>query len=375
MVGPQEKRRRNATTSEAVRVAFPTPATFDVIRGGGERYPLNLARGLVRVSAGEVEVELIAPARTPGRERIENGLWVRGYQPQSPTAGYGDALSWDLVEACVAADVVHVHQVFTRLGEAAVLAARAARRPLCVTDHGGSTSTVGRKLGLAELADAIVAYSRYGAAAVGSRKPVLVIEGGVDTGFFSPAPAGTVRNHVVYVGRIMPHKGVDLLVRACPPDVPLIIAGTPTDLDYAREVRRLAEHHNVTFVSDADDDQLLDLYRRAFAVVLPSVHIDQRGGYYKYAELMGLTMLEGMACGAPAVCFRTGALPEYVDHGTTGFIADGVDDMARYLSLLASDSALSRRMGAAARERVVSRWDIGVVAGSLLTLYASIRNS
>jgi glycosyltransferase involved in cell wall biosynthesis len=358
-----------------VRVAFPTPATFDVVRGGGERYPVNLARGLVRVSGGDVEVELIAPANEPGRERIEDGVWLRGYQSHSTQAGYGESVSWDLVEACIAADVVHVHQVFTRLGEAAVLAARAARRPLCVTDHGGPTSSMGRKLGLAELADAIVAYSRYGAAAVGARKPVSLIEGGVDTSFYTPAPDGQAREHIVYVGRIMPHKGVDVLIRACPPDVPLVIAGTPSDPDYAREVRQLAQDRNVTFVIDADDDHVLDLYRRAFAVALSSVHVDLRGGYYKYAELMGLTMLEGMACGVPALCFRTGALPEYVDHGETGFIADGVEDMTRYIGLLASDPSLALRMGAAAREQVVRRWDIEIAGASLLALYGSIVNS
>jgi glycosyltransferase involved in cell wall biosynthesis len=373
MDGPLGRRPRGAPTRDAtVRVAFPTPATFDVIRGGGERYPLNLARGLVRVSEGDVEVELIAPARERGRERLEDGVWLRGYQSQTPGGGYGNEVSWDLVEACVSADVVHVHQVFTRLGEAAVLAARAARRPLCVTDHGGPSSHAGRKLGLAELADAIVVYSRYGAAAIGARKPVSLIEGGVDTSFYTPAADGEARDHVVFVGRIMPHKGVDVLIRACPPDVPLVIAGTLSDPDYTREVRQLARHRNVTFVINADDDQVLDLYRRAFAVALSSVHVDLNGAYSKYAELMGLTLLEGMACGTPALCFRTGALPEYVDHGETGFIADDVEDMTRYISLLASDPALVRRMGAAARQQVVRRWDIEIAATSLLRLYGSI---
>jgi glycosyltransferase involved in cell wall biosynthesis len=358
-----------------VRVAFPTPATFDVIRGGGERYPLNLARGLVRISGGDVEVELIAPAREPRRERIEDGVWLRGYRPQTPHGGYGNGLSWDLVEACVAADIVHVHQVFTRLGESAVLAARAARRPVCVTDHGGPSSNSGRKLGLAELADAVVVYSRYGASAFSGDKEVSLIEGGVDTRFYTPSPEVQAREHVVYVGRILPHKGIDLLIRACPPHVPLVIAGTESDMDYAHAVRHLARDRNVTFVINADDDHVLDLYRRAFAVALSSVHIDLHGAYYKYPELMGLTMLEGMACGAPALCFRTSALPEYVDHGETGFVADNVADMTRYISLLATDPALSRRMGQAAREQVVHRWDIEIAAASLLRLYGSILNA
>ena len=38
-----------------------------------------------------------------------------------------------------------------------------------------------------------------------------------------------------------------------------------------------------------------------------------------------------MACGTPVVAFRTGALPEIVDHGRTGFIVDDVDQMASAL--------------------------------------------
>jgi glycosyltransferase involved in cell wall biosynthesis len=353
-----------------VRVAFPTPATFfDADRGGGGRYPLNLARGLVVASGGDVEVELIAPAASPGRREIEDGVWLRGYEPHPLTAPYGEALSWELMAAVISADVVHVHQVFTRVGEAAVLAARVARRPVCVTDHGGGTSRQGRKLGLAELADAIVAYSRYGAGAVGARNPVTIIEGGVDTRIFTPPDEEGGRDHVVYVGRLLPHKGVDLLIRACPEDVPLVIAGESGDSDYQRELRRIAQGRNVMFVSDPDDDRLIAIHRRALAVVLPSVNRDMYGAFHAHPELMGLSMLEGMACGAPAICFPVGGSPEYIEHGVTGFVVRDAEDLTRHIRLLASDPGRVRRMGSAARAQVAGRWDVATAGAALLGLY------
>jgi glycosyltransferase involved in cell wall biosynthesis len=355
-----------------MRVAFTTPASFDQVRGGGERYVLNLARGVARASAGAVQVEVVAPGDQSSRRALAEGVWLRSCRVEPSAATYGSAVSWELIEAALEADLIHVHQVFTLLGESMVLAARGSRRPVCVTDHGGWISTAGRELGLLQLADAVVAYSRFGAAALAAPGPVAIVEGGVDTRFFSPGEPQMRRDHVLFVGRILPHKGVDLLVRACPPHLPLVIAGTAGDAGYLAEVRRLARDRPVTFVLDGSDEQIRDLYRGALAIVAPSVQMDLRGHYHAHPELMGLTMLEGMACGAPAVCLRTGALPEYVEQDVTGFIADDEAGLGECLAQLAADPARGRRMGIAARERVSTAWDLGVVGSRLLDLYRQL---
>ncbi len=68
-------------------------------------------------------------------------------------------------------------------------------------------------------------------------------------------------------------------------------------------------------MTDADDTAILDLYRRAFALVLPSVYRDCYGNTQSAPELMGFSLLEAMACGTPAICSRVGGMPEYVRDG------------------------------------------------------------
>src|SRR5215217_4465925 len=61
---------------------------------------------------------------------------------------------------------------------------------------------------------------------------------------------------------------------------------------------------------------------------LPSVYRDREGGETPVPELLGQTLLEGMACGTPAVCTRVASLPEVVDDGVTGIIVPPNDPVA-----------------------------------------------
>lgn len=69
-------------------------------------------------------------------------------------------------------------------------------------------------------------------------------------------PAVARERLVVYVGRLMPYKGADVLVRAIPDDVPLEIYGRHYDERYSRDVRRLAAGKNVSFFPAATDAQI-----------------------------------------------------------------------------------------------------------------------
>lgn len=75
-------------------------------------------------------------------------------------------------------------------------------------------------------------------------------------------------------------------------------------------------------------------------------------------ESFGLAALEAMACEVPSVATRVGGVPEVIDHGVTGFLAEvgDVDTMARCAVEILSDESKLREMGKAARRSAQSRF-------------------
>src|SRR5439155_18003782 len=143
-------------------------------------------------------------------------------------------------------------------------------------------------------------------------------------------------------GRLLPHKGIDCLIEALPRGMPLVVCGRHSHKDYSWLLshRAITQEKDVTFVGDADDEAIRDLYRRSWATILPSVYQDCFGGSHVAPELMGLTLLESMACGTPAVCSRVGAMPEFVRDGEDGFVYDDPGQLTERLVRLSTDPDL-----------------------------------
>jgi glycosyltransferase involved in cell wall biosynthesis len=153
-----------------------------------------------------------------------------------------------------------------------------------------------------------------------------LIKGGIDTDKFSPEPALEKEKKMLYVGRILPHKGINYLIEGFRllnrPDYKLKIIGRVYSKKFYGDLKNLAEGLNVEFVHNADDKQLLDEYRTAMVTVLPSVHTSCYGDYTPVPELMGFTLLESQACGTPVICTDAGAMHEFVENGKTGFVVE-----------------------------------------------------
>jgi glycosyltransferase involved in cell wall biosynthesis len=356
------------------RAAYLTPLYFDEesYLGGGERYPLNLAKGVA--ATGEYEVEIVSYGDIDSVRRLQlgGGVTLR-VLPAARRRPGAERLSWEIISAVREADLVHIHQIFSRPSEVALLVAKLFGKPVCATDHGGATSQLGKSLGMLDLADRITCYSRFGGALIESTTAVDLVPGGVDDTFFFPENAGP-RDRLVYVGRLLPHKGIDRLLAALPSDIPLSICGSAYHPEYYRLLVSLAAAKQVEFITDISDEQLRDLYRRAVAVVLPSVYVDCYGTPQPWPELMGFSLLEGMACGAPAICSRVGGMPEYVDHGVTGYVFDELAQLTDSLRRLADDSTLVQRMGAEARRQVVSRYGLASAGARMRSIYDELLN-
>jgi glycosyltransferase involved in cell wall biosynthesis len=200
-----------------------------------------------------------------------------------------------------------------------------------------------------------------------------VILAGVDTNKFSPPSVIAPRGSVVYVGRLIPHKGVNYLVEGMPPDIPLEIIGQVHDQRYLEDLRTLARGKRVTFRHDCTDDDLVHAYRGALCVVLPSVHRTAYGLTTQVPELLGQTLLEGMACGAPVICTDVASMPEVVKDGITGFVVPPNDPHALREKILWLQSHPDRgaSIGRAAREDVLQRFTWPAVVGRCLEAYGA----
>jgi glycosyltransferase involved in cell wall biosynthesis len=347
-----------------------TPLYFDEASylGGGERYPLNLAKAVAMT--GEYEVEIVSYGEASSVRDLAPGVRLRVLASASRRAG-GERLSWEVISAVRDVELVHLHQIFCRPSEVALLTAKLLHRRLCATDHGGATSWLGSSLRALDLVDQIVSQSDFAASLLAdfTENPIRVVHGGVDDTFFAPPAEASARDGVVFVGRLLPHKGIDRLIAALPPGLPLTVCGRPYDARYFAFLKALAVGKQVEFITVAGDDDVRDLYRRAIAVVLPSVYVDCYGNPHPWPELMGFSVMEGMACGAPAICSRVGGMPEYVEHGSTGFVFDELAELTASLERLAADPELVGRMGRAAREGVEKRFGLAVAGASLRSIY------
>ncbi|MEO6809110.1 MAG: glycosyltransferase family 4 protein, partial [Isosphaeraceae bacterium] len=234
------------------KVAYLTPLYFDEASclGGGERYPLNLARGVVASSRGRYAVDLISFGDAPRQLPLAPGITLRVLPVAHKPANAVDVVSWDLPRALADADLVHIHQAYTRCSEVGLLIAKQQRKPVCITDHGGFSSPLGLEIGSLDLADRIIAYSDFGASLYPkTRTPITVIKGGVDADLFTPPPEPQSRDRVLFVGRLLPHKGIDRLIDALPRDLPLTVCGRPYRDDYFRHLVAISSGKQVEFVT------------------------------------------------------------------------------------------------------------------------------
>jgi glycosyltransferase involved in cell wall biosynthesis len=355
-------------------IAFLTPLYFDDASclGGGERHPLNMARAVVRAGSGRLQVVLLSFGTQPFERVLEPGVTLRVLPAQRPRHPL-DPVSWDLPEALRGVALLHLHQAFTRCSEMGLVVGKLAGLPVCVTDHGGDSSRLGREIGLLDLVDCVVPVSAFSASNLpASCKPIVVIKGGVDATVWTPSESPMTRDRILYVGRLLPHKGIDRLIQALPPGLPLTVCGRPSRPDYFDRLRGLAVGKAVEFVINASDDALRVLYRRAWATVLPSVDRDCYGQTYGQPELMGFTLLESMACGTPAVCRRVGGMPEFVDPGRTGLHFDTDAELTAHLSALAAEPDRVEALGRQARQHVLDHFDLAVVGRRLVDLYETL---
>ena len=199
-------------------------------------------------------------------------------------------------------------------------------------------------------------------------KNVFVLRNGIDLGKFSKRISDEERLSlreklgiaeddivVIYVGRIIPVKGVKELLLAIDllqnKSIKLILAGSSSFAKgkmtpYLKEVRSLIDKvkNQVIHVGYINNNELYKYYQAADMQVVPSM----------WEEAAGLVAIEGMASGLPLVVTRSGGMVEYVDE-KCALVVDKEKDVeiniSEAIQALADDADLRKRMGKHGMER------------------------
>lgn len=357
--------------SDHPRVAVVYPMTFgdEGIHGGGERYAVELARSLSR----RVPTRLVSFADRPRTERIDD-LEVHLHKPRRYLHGNRlNPLSFGFLSSLAEVDVVHCAAWNVLITDFAVLAARLRRQHVFVTDVGGGGAlTLHRYMPIANWVDRFLLIAAQGGDQfLDHRERWSILLAGIDTERYRPLP-GVERRGVLFVGRLLPHKGINYLIDAVDLAVPLTIVGHPYDNEYFGLLRQLAEGKNVTFRTDATDDEVLRLYQTSAVSVLPSVCRTIYGKEFPLPELLGFAAMEAMACATPVLITKVGALTELFADGECGFHVPPNDSSAlrAKLDLLLGNPDLAARLGTRARERILEVFTWDHVAERCLAAYA-----
>lgn len=290
--------------------------------------------------------------------------------------------------------VVHLHGIWMAPQVVGARAAAAAGRPTVLTNHGmlepwalaqpgrlgalkkrAYLSTVAR-WGLRDLSvlHAITPLERDQLASLFPRHRIEVIPNSVDLDALraGPRPTDLPDDYILFVGRLHPKKGVDLLIDAflaarLPSRVELLIAGPPDDAGYAAAMRQKADRsgRRVTFLGPVWDDAVkLAMMQHARLVAVPS-----------HSEVVALVNLEAAAVSTPTLTTRETGLLDWEEGGgllverDAGAIAAMLEQACGW-----SDAERADR-GAASHRHVTARYSTAATRPMWINLYRDLARS
>lgn len=294
-------------------------------------------------------------------------------------------------------DVVHVHSLFQYPSHIACREARRSDIPYILRPHGTLDPYLRKRhpirkhvwTWLFERSDldnaARIHYTseeeRLAALPVGIKAPGAVIPLGVDTAEFDELPPrGSFRRQypqlatsqlIVFLGRLSPQKGLDILVESFPlvlarhPNAHLVIAGPDDDgLEgvLRRHLKRSGLAGKVTFTGMLAGQEKLALLADTDVWVLPS-----------RMENFGMAVVEAMACSLPVVLSDRVQIHKQVSDAQAGLVVPlDSSPLADAISHLLEDETLRQSLGSRARVLVHTSFRWETVADSLVALYESV---
>jgi glycogen synthase len=367
-------------------------ARFDPV-GGVQSYTAGLSRALDRRGVVQTIVTTRPPTAARREPFGERGQLVRlGLPVHTCRQFYSWPASTLVPRLARGADLVHVH-----LGEdlaVVPLARHAARQrhlPLVLTVHTslrhtlevtGPRSALLKSLGgwfertgtrdaqaVIVLTDRAAERLRYDGVPADR---VHVVPAGVAAfpydGTGSPPAdplAGIPRPRVAFVGRLRPHKDVEILIRAAAltTEAQVVLVG---DGPHRPALKRLTEQLGLTkrvhFMGFVPHSAIPAVLHHTDALALPS----------RYQEF-GTAAVEGMQAGLPVIAAATGGMPNVIEHGVTGLLVPpgDPDALAKAMRQVLTDRRLSARLAGQARQRAAGyEWER--IGDRVLSIYQAL---
>ena len=173
---------------------------------------------------------------------------------------------------------------------------------------------------------------------------------------------------VLFVGRLVAYKGVDVLLDAMKGlhAIALVVGEGPLRAQLAQQAHDLGVASQVRFLSSVEDDELAALYRACDVFVLPSV---------TRQEAFGVVQLEAMAAGKPVISTDLGTGVGWVNKdGETGYVVPPRDSRALHSALerVLGDATLQKSMGEAAAKRIRAEFTLERMIDDTLSLYRDV---
>lgn len=174
---------------------------------------------------------------------------------------------------------------------------------------------------------------------------------------------------ILFIGRLIKVKGVDILIRALPiikktiPNIHLFIAGDGSQCKKLKHLTmKLGVAENTTFLGFISGNDKLEMFRSANIFVIPSRF-----------ESFGITALEALAAGVPIIASNVGGIPDILDNNKYGMLveSDNSEALAQCIVKLANDLELRNKMIEAGKRRAKDfSWND--VAKETIRLYYSL---
>jgi len=366
--------------------------------GGPTKMVHELTEALVEKG---VEVSLFAPVRRGGEAEItcpkgvnmqlfEEGFGARWWP------GYSPGLARKVMQEMGKFDLVHIHELWSHPHLAASQAARKSGKPYVVTVHGGlepwainhkafkkkiywalfQRRILQRATALHAITDEEVKHIR----ACGIDNEILMIPNGINPQEFCSLPVRREMERlypqfvgkqvVLFLGRLHPIKGLDILARAfgkvakMREDLCLLIVG-PDSEGYKTEVVKILVSEGaldkVVFAGMLIGQEKLAVFGGADIFVLSS-----------YSEGFSIAILEAMACGLPVIITRQCHFPEVAEAGAGLVIEPEVGQLAVAIERLLNEPELRQEMGRNGQRLVNDKFTWEKIANQMLVLYETV---